>query len=104
MRDRSDLVWRGLALHVGHETKPLLTIVPDDRSGLFRIRHRDGHLSDTVNLTRAKDAAADLALAELNTSKGSNGHADPPPVRFPRRGRSDIGGDRFERVLAGGRP
>jgi hypothetical protein len=31
----------------------------------------DGHLTDMVNLTRAKDAALSLALADLNTARGA---------------------------------
>jgi hypothetical protein len=44
-------------------TKPLSVtgwrIVPDSKwSGIYRLRRPDGTLSDTVNLTRAKDALA----------------------------------------------
>ena len=101
MRDRTDLVWRGFALHLGEQIEPLLTVVPDDRSGLFRIRFCDGHLSDTVNLSRAKDAALSIALAHANL-KGSIQPADPPPMRLPRQGLSDQGAARFERVIARG--
>jgi len=91
MRDRTDLRWNGRALHLGHHTKPLLTVVPDDRwSGIYRIRFRDRHLSDMVNLTRAKDAAEGIALSDINP-KGSIRAVERPPVRLPRRGLSDIG-------------
>ena len=37
------------------------SIVPDECwPGMYRIRFRDGRLSDTVNLTRAKDALVSL--------------------------------------------
>ena len=34
--------------------------------GMWRVCLPDGHLTDMVNLSRAKDAAASLALAALN--------------------------------------
>ena len=71
MRERNDLRWNGLALHFGRHTKPLSTVVPDDRwPGMWRIRHHDGILSDLLNLTRARDAATSIALAYLNYPKG----------------------------------
>jgi hypothetical protein len=43
------------------------TIEPDTEwPNLWRVVLPDGHISDMVNLTRAKDAAASLALARLN--------------------------------------
>jgi hypothetical protein len=33
---------------------------------MWRVRLPDGHVTDMVNLSRAKDAAASLALAALN--------------------------------------
>jgi hypothetical protein len=45
----------------------MATIVPDSTwPGMWRVRMPDGHLTDMVNLTRAKDAAQSLALAVLN--------------------------------------
>jgi hypothetical protein len=99
MRDRTDLRWNGLALHLGDQTEPLLMIVPDDRwSGTYCIRLRDGCLSNMVNLTRAKDAAADLALAELNAPKGSSGPADQPPMRSARLATVRYRAGHFERA------
>jgi hypothetical protein len=44
----------------------IATIEPDaEYSTLWRVRLPDGHLSDMVNRTRAKDAAETLALAAL---------------------------------------
>ena len=45
----------------------LASIEPDQTwPGLWRVRLPDGYLTDTVNLSRAKDAAASLALNVLN--------------------------------------
>ena len=33
---------------------------------MYRVLLPDGHLTDMVNLTRAKDAAISLAITELN--------------------------------------
>ena len=104
MRDRTDLQWRGLALHLGEQAEPLLTVVPDARwLGMWRIRFRDGQLSDIVNLSRAMDAAESFALSDTNL-KGSETRPAASPVRLPRRGHSDQGAARFERALARGRP
>ena len=35
-------------------------------AGMWRVRLPDGYLTDMVNLSRAKDAAASLALGVLN--------------------------------------
>jgi|tagenome__1003787_1003787.scaffolds.fasta_scaffold16129500_1 hypothetical protein len=55
---RDKFVWRGLSLHLGRSSKPLLTVVPDVAyPHLFRIKHSDGWTSVPANLTRARDAA-----------------------------------------------
>lgn len=66
------LVWRQLhsnsfALHVEGQRDALLHVVHDTRSGLWRVRHRDGSLSDIVNLARAKDAAEVIARRAIET-------------------------------------
>jgi hypothetical protein len=54
---------------VRHGGTELARVVPDERHpGMWRVRSPDGRLSDMVNLTRAKDAAATMALAVLNQS------------------------------------
>jgi hypothetical protein len=54
-------VWNGLELSLGRHV--LATVEPDARwSGMWRARC-GSNTSDMVNLTRAKDAAALLALA-----------------------------------------
>jgi hypothetical protein len=68
MYDRHDLRCDGYRLRL-HSGRLLATIVPDPGwDGMWRVRMPDGHVSDMVNLTRAKDAARLLALASLNAS------------------------------------
>ncbi len=73
--DRMDLTWRACscgsyALHAAGITDAILHVVPDAKhAAMWRIAHPDGHLSDIVNLTRAKDAAASVALGILNRSR-----------------------------------
>jgi hypothetical protein len=66
MYDQHDLRWDGHRLRL-HSGRLLATIVSDQEwVGMWRVRMPDGHVSDMVNLTRAKDAARLLALASLN--------------------------------------
>jgi hypothetical protein len=68
------LKWAGLELRL--PTGRLLATVKstDDKyPGMYRVHMPDGHVTDMVNLTRAKDAAVGLALARLQR-----------PVREPR--------------------
>lgn len=70
-RDR--LTWREdgvrLLLYHGSGRSPLAIVEPNAKYPfLYRIRYPDGHLSDMVNLTRAKDAACWFALRSLNSS------------------------------------
>ena len=65
---RRDLVWddKQLRLH-SIRGRALAAIEPDrEWPGMWRVRMPNGHLTDTVNLPRAKDAAASLALGVLN--------------------------------------
>lgn len=62
MYDREDLKWNGDDLCLGKRV-----IASVDRTGPgFRVRMPDGRLSDWANITRIKDAAYSLALADLN--------------------------------------
>jgi hypothetical protein len=46
------------------------SIEPDAvHTDMWRVRRMDGTLTDMVNLTRAKDAAMAIALAELNAQE-----------------------------------
>ena len=65
---RRDLVWddKQLRLH-SIRGRVLAAIEPDQtRPGMWRVRLADGWLTEMVNLSRAKDAAASHALATLN--------------------------------------
>jgi hypothetical protein len=59
------LYWKGDKLMNGTRPVPI-EVRPDDRwAGMYRVYYR-GKISDTVNLTRAKDAAVALVVASLN--------------------------------------
>jgi hypothetical protein len=65
--DTNDLMWDGMTLRQRKGGRVMATIEPDSTwPGMWRVRMPDGHLTDMVNLTRAKDAAQSLALAVLN--------------------------------------
>jgi hypothetical protein len=54
------------ALHYGHARMPLALVVPDTRwASMWRIHWPDSRVSDMVNLARAKDAAAAIAVRGL---------------------------------------
>jgi hypothetical protein len=62
-----NLTWNGDTLHRKGSTRALTTIEPDRTyPDMWRVRRRDGSLSDMVNRTRAKDAAALRVLSILN--------------------------------------
>jgi hypothetical protein len=62
MYDRKDLTWKGDDLCLGRRV-----VASVDRTGPgYRVRMPDGRLSDWANITRIKDAAYSLALADLN--------------------------------------
>ncbi len=78
-RDR--LSWRRagdvLTLHHG-KSRALAYVEPDTKwCGMFRIRSACG-MSDMVNLSRAKDAAASIALDLLNLEAQENPRRSPP--------------------------
>jgi hypothetical protein len=68
-----ELVWNGLALHLGTKRgRKLATVQPDaEWLGMWRVRMADGHLSDMTNLSRAKDAATLLALGALTHKRAA---------------------------------
>jgi hypothetical protein len=81
-----DLNWhrRGEAftLHLHRSTKPLLTVEPDATyPGMWRVRHQ-GRLSDMTNISRAKDAACTVALADLNDLDRQETASEGSPVRL----------------------
>ena len=65
---RRDLVWDDKQLRLHSIRRRVLAAVEPDRDwpGMWRVRMPDGHLTDMVNLSRVKDAAASLALGVLN--------------------------------------
>jgi hypothetical protein len=85
MYDRHDLKWIGRKLRLT-SGRLLATVEPDGNFlGMFRIRLPSGHLTDMVNLTRAKDAAISMALTDLNIQAGRNGRR-PWQHSFSARG------------------
>ena len=81
MYGTKDLTWTRNELR--HRSQLVATIEPDrEWPGLWRVRLPSGHLSDMVNLTRAKDAAVCLVVADLNARQR---RAEAPPMRlFPQ--------------------
>src|SRR5437868_4852609 len=69
MIERANLEWKAHGLHLYGKGKPVVTIVPDAKyPAMWRVRLPDGRLTDMANRTRAKDAAASIALGILGRS------------------------------------
>jgi hypothetical protein len=68
MYDRAELIWEGKQLRLFSGRGGVLAAIEPDQEwpGMWRIRMPNGHLTDMVNLSRAKDAAASHALAIPN--------------------------------------
>lgn len=89
-RDR--LTWRkeGTRYCLCHRGgRALVSVEPDSKyPNMFRVRYSNGKLSDFVNLTRAKDAAATFALRRLNSwvqeSAAERAAAHPKSIRVPK--------------------
>jgi hypothetical protein len=61
-----ELIWDNLDLRLGRG-RVVATVVPDSRwLKMYRVKLPNGHLTDMINLTRAKDAAVGRTLTELN--------------------------------------
>jgi hypothetical protein len=77
---RRDLAWCDHSLRLrSPRGRMLATIEPDQTwPKMWRVRI-SGRLTDMVNLTRAKDAAACLALVDLNTQETP---AEAPRIRY----------------------
>ena len=71
MNDRQDLIWHGRQLRLFSSRGLLLASIEPDQNwpGMWRVRLPGGYLTDMVNLLRAKDAAASLALGVLNQKR-----------------------------------
>lgn len=69
MYDRDALKWDGDQVRL-RSGRVVAAIEPDATwSKMWRVRLPDGHLTDMVNRTRARDAAVTLALAALNQAE-----------------------------------
>jgi hypothetical protein len=69
---RRDAVWKGNDLVF--RRRIVASIEPDSKyPNMWRVRLPGGHVTDMVNLTRAKDAAVSLVAAEMA--------AAAPPIR-----------------------
>jgi hypothetical protein len=68
MYDRQDLRWDGRRLRLFSSRGVVLATIEPDKTwrGMWRVRLPDGHFTDMLNLSRAMDAAASLALGVLN--------------------------------------
>ncbi len=76
------LRWRENALLLDGKGAPLAHIVPDGRHpSMWRVQLPDGHLTDMVNLTRAKDAAVSIVLGLLNKKQCRETSAEAPSIR-----------------------
>jgi hypothetical protein len=74
-----DATWKGNDLIF--QRRVVASIVPDSKfPQMWRVRLPDGHVTDMVNLSRARDAARSLALKALTES-----HAEAPPIESKRR-------------------
>ena len=82
--------WEGNNLMHGRRCMPI-EVLPDNQwPGMYRV-HYQGKISDMVNLTRAKDAAAAMVSASLNalqkprpfspTCRGGKGKVSPGAAR-----------------------
>lgn len=61
-------MWDGYQLRLFSSRGRVLPSIEPDKTwpGMWRVRLPDEYLSEMVNLSRARDAAASLALAALN--------------------------------------
>jgi hypothetical protein len=71
MYGRQDLIWDGRQPRCFSSRGLVLASIEPDQTwpGMWCVRLPDGYLTDMVNLSRAKDAAASLALGVLNQQR-----------------------------------
>ena len=71
MYGRQDLKWDGRQLRLLSSRSVVLASIEPDLTWprMWRVRLPDGYLTDMANLSRAKDAAASLALGILNRER-----------------------------------
>lgn len=79
MLGRRDLTWCGNSLYRWGSREPIAEVAPDAKwPGMWRFRLLpDGSLSDMVNLSRARDAAAERAINVANKHRRSAQGASP---------------------------
>jgi hypothetical protein len=63
---RDKMYWHDNALFLGRRKTGFSIEADQSYANMYRVRKPDGTLSDMVNLTRAKDAAAVLAERHLD--------------------------------------
>jgi hypothetical protein len=81
-----DAIWKGNDLIF--RRRVVASIVPDPKwPRMWRVGLPDGHVSDMVNLSRARDAARALALKTL-----TQGRPAAPPMRQNQNLKGRIGG------------
>ena len=74
----SDFKWKGNKLLVANKNTGA-KILPDAKwPGMFRVEFPPGTLSDTANLTRAKDAAISIIAQHLNSEARRTAIGAPP--------------------------
>jgi hypothetical protein len=83
-----ELTWKfadGIhTLHRGGSKTPVIAVVPDKiYPTMWRIKHRDGKLSDMVNLTRARDAAITFAMNDYRQKTKGVRAVEAPRTRSP---------------------
>ena len=73
MYDRQDLISDGRQLRLGSSRGRVLASVEPDLTwpGMWRVHLPDGYLTDMVNLSPGKDAAASLVLGVLNQHRAA---------------------------------
>jgi hypothetical protein len=82
--DRLDIernsVWKGNDLIF--RRRVVASIEPDSKyPNMWRVRLPNGHVTDMVNRSRAKDAAVGLAVIEFAKLKDRDSLAGAPPMR-----------------------
>jgi hypothetical protein len=98
-----DAVWKGNDL-IFHGRVVASVVLDAKWPRLWRVRLPDGHTTDMVNLSRARDAARSLALKSVGAGAGrSLAHSSkrggrytalscaPPPPRIERTGGPTVG-------------
>ena len=76
---RSQLYWQGNHLFRWGSSKLLAEVIPD--GGMWRVQLPSGYLTDTVNLSRARDAAMALAVSYLNRQEREESAMAGSPMR-----------------------